>query len=236
MRPGSSPALSARRRRMRKTPARVSGAAVRVEEQLLPVAPVEVGTAAREVAAEGVRCLAPDRYDPFLAALAEGSGRAGSRDPRTAGRARPPRSRAARRRRGARRARGREGVAASSRAAASRRRSTSAGERVRGSVRRRFGSSTFAAGLSSLAPSSTCAGRRSGRRRAGARSSSARARPREAARRRRRGRRCSRPRASGRASARRWARSRRYASTVRGARRAEARARKPSTAGSGSPA
>ena len=45
--------------------------AVRVEEQLLPVAPVEVGPAAREVAAEGVRCLAPDRDDPFLAALAE---------------------------------------------------------------------------------------------------------------------------------------------------------------------
>ena len=58
---------------MRKTPARVSGAAVRVEEQLLAVAPVEVGPAAREVAAEGVRCLAPDRYDPFLAALAEGA-------------------------------------------------------------------------------------------------------------------------------------------------------------------
>src|SRR6185437_6918740 len=44
-----------------------------VQEQLLPVAPVEVRTTAREVAAEGVRCLAPDRYDPFLASLAEGA-------------------------------------------------------------------------------------------------------------------------------------------------------------------
>src|SRR6478735_7438028 len=47
--------------------------AVRVEEQLLPVAPVEMGPAAREVATEGVRCLPPDRYDSFLAAFAEGA-------------------------------------------------------------------------------------------------------------------------------------------------------------------
>src|SRR5215470_10854327 len=46
-------------------------AAVRVQEQLLPVAPVEMRATAREVAAEGVRCLAPDRNDPFLAPLAE---------------------------------------------------------------------------------------------------------------------------------------------------------------------
>ena len=45
--------------------------AVRVQEQLLPVAAVEVRPTAREVAAEGFRCLPPDRHDPFLAALAE---------------------------------------------------------------------------------------------------------------------------------------------------------------------
>src|SRR4051812_22705107 len=45
--------------------------AVRVQEQLLPVAAVEVRSTAREVAAEGIRCLPPDRHDPLLAALAE---------------------------------------------------------------------------------------------------------------------------------------------------------------------
>src|SRR5690242_8220561 len=46
--------------------------AARVEKQLLPVAPIEEGPTAREVAAEGVRCLPPDRNHPFLASLAEG--------------------------------------------------------------------------------------------------------------------------------------------------------------------
>src|SRR6476619_4232833 len=45
--------------------------AVRVQEQLLPVAAVEVWPTAREVAAEGFRCLPPDRHDPLLGALAE---------------------------------------------------------------------------------------------------------------------------------------------------------------------
>jgi hypothetical protein len=46
--------------------------AARVQEQLLPVTPVEVRPTAREVAAEGVRCLPPDRDYAFLAPLAEG--------------------------------------------------------------------------------------------------------------------------------------------------------------------
>src|SRR6185437_6269357 len=46
-------------------------AAARVEEQLLPVPPVEVGPAAGEIAAESFRGLPPDRDDPLLAALAE---------------------------------------------------------------------------------------------------------------------------------------------------------------------
>src|SRR5947209_7630973 len=48
-------------------------AAVRVQEQLLSVSPVEVRAAAGEVAAEGVRGLASDRHDSLLAPLAEGA-------------------------------------------------------------------------------------------------------------------------------------------------------------------
>src|SRR5690242_16315492 len=44
---------------------------VGVEEQLLPVAPVEVRAATGEIAAERVRGLSSDRDDPLLAPLAE---------------------------------------------------------------------------------------------------------------------------------------------------------------------
>src|SRR5581483_1360520 len=46
-------------------------AAVGVEEELGPVAPVEVRAAAGEVAAEGFDGLAPDRDDALLVPLAE---------------------------------------------------------------------------------------------------------------------------------------------------------------------
>ena len=46
-------------------------AALRVEEQLGPVAAVEVRAAAREIAAERLGGVAPERHDPFLAALAD---------------------------------------------------------------------------------------------------------------------------------------------------------------------
>ena len=46
-------------------------AAARVEEQLGPVAPVEMGPAEGEVAAHGLRGRAPERDEPFLAALPE---------------------------------------------------------------------------------------------------------------------------------------------------------------------
>src|SRR5215469_855642 len=45
--------------------------AVRVEEQLRPLAPFEERAAAREVAAEGLNGLAADRDDAFLVPLAE---------------------------------------------------------------------------------------------------------------------------------------------------------------------
>src|SRR5205085_2437790 len=46
-------------------------AALRVQEELGPVAPVEERPAAREVAAQRLGRLAPDRHDPLLVALAE---------------------------------------------------------------------------------------------------------------------------------------------------------------------
>ena len=73
MRSGSSPALSARRRRMRKTPARVSGPPCALRNSSCRWRRSRYGTTVREVATEGVRCLAPDRHDPFLASLAEGA-------------------------------------------------------------------------------------------------------------------------------------------------------------------
>src|SRR5215211_4260337 len=45
--------------------------ALRVEEQLRPVAPVEVRPPAREVAPDRLDGLASDRNDPFLVSLAE---------------------------------------------------------------------------------------------------------------------------------------------------------------------
>ena len=56
---------------MRNAPARVSGAALRVQEELGPVALVEVGAAAGVVAAERVDGLAADRDDALLRALAD---------------------------------------------------------------------------------------------------------------------------------------------------------------------
>ncbi len=67
---GSRPATSASRRRIRKAPARVSGAALRVQEQLRPVPPVEVGPAAGQIPAHRVGGVAADRHDALLAALA----------------------------------------------------------------------------------------------------------------------------------------------------------------------
>ena len=127
---------------------------MRIEEQLLAVAPVEVGPAVREITAEGVRCLAPDRYDSFLAAFAEGAD-----EPvlEIHGLLVEP-YRLADAQAGAVQELGECAVAEVSRRC-SRGRVEKAldlgGESVRGSVRRRFGSSTFAAGLSSRAPSST---------------------------------------------------------------------------------
>src|SRR5690242_10440848 len=46
-------------------------AALRVEEQLRPVALVEVRAPARQVAADGVDRLTPDRHDALLRALAD---------------------------------------------------------------------------------------------------------------------------------------------------------------------
>ena len=71
MRSGSSPALSGKAAQDEEDTGAGERPAVRVQEQLLPVAAVEVRPTAREVAAEGFRCLPPDRHDPFLAALAE---------------------------------------------------------------------------------------------------------------------------------------------------------------------
>ena len=56
---------------MRKAPARVERAALRVQEELGAVALVEVGAAAGVVAAQGVDRLAADRDDALLRALAD---------------------------------------------------------------------------------------------------------------------------------------------------------------------
>ena len=61
---------------MRNAPARVSGAAPRVQEHLGAVPPVEVRAAAREIATERLGGVAPDRNDAFLAALADHSNEA----------------------------------------------------------------------------------------------------------------------------------------------------------------
>ena len=54
---------------MRKAPARVSGPSARVQEELGPIAPVEVRPPEREVAAYGFRGRASERDDPLLPAL-----------------------------------------------------------------------------------------------------------------------------------------------------------------------
>ena len=66
-------------------------AALRVQEELGPVAAVEVGAAAREVAAERLDRRAADRDDPLLVPLADARGRAARRGRRRPARARPPR-------------------------------------------------------------------------------------------------------------------------------------------------
>ena len=65
------PGLLGERRRMRNAPARVSGATASVQEELGPVAAVELGPSEREVAARGFRGGASERDEPLLAALAE---------------------------------------------------------------------------------------------------------------------------------------------------------------------
>src|SRR5262245_59176160 len=117
---------------------------------------------------------------------------------------------------------------------ASRRRSTSPGESVRGSARRRFGSSTCAAGLSSRAPTSTWWRKKeriAARRRAivVAAMPSARSCATYAARSSARAVAGERPPPDCICHAARCAKSRRYASTVRGASRAAERARNEST-------
>ena len=56
---------------MRKAPARVSGPPRRVQEELGPVAPVEVGPPEREVAPHGFRGRASEGDDPLLSALSD---------------------------------------------------------------------------------------------------------------------------------------------------------------------
>ena len=90
-------------------------AALRVEEELGPVAAVEVRPAARQVAAQRLDGLRAQRDDALLVALADAADERGPRGRRPRAPGRPPRSRAGRRRRGARSAPGRECSAASSR-------------------------------------------------------------------------------------------------------------------------
>ena len=117
---------------IRNAPARVSGAAAGVQEQLGPVAAVEVGAAHRDVAAQRLDRRPAERDDPLLRALAE---RAHDpvvevdRAPVQAGRLADAQ---ARRRTSARRAHGRASRAASCPLAASISRSASDGrERAR---------------------------------------------------------------------------------------------------------
>ena len=128
--------------------------AARVQEELGPVAAVEVGPAHRDVAAQRVDRGPAERHEALLRALPERADEPSSRSTERrwspiASLTRSPapyisstsaRSRIAR------------GVVP---LAASIRRSASAGESVRGSVRARRGSWSAAAGLSSRAPSSS---------------------------------------------------------------------------------
>ena len=72
IRSGSSPAFPARRRRITEGARTGERPALRVQEDLRPVALVQVRPPAREVAPERLDGLAPDRDDPLLRALAEG--------------------------------------------------------------------------------------------------------------------------------------------------------------------
>ena len=232
MRSGSRPAFPARRRRMRKTPARVSPPPLALRKSSWRWRRSRCGRPRDEVAAERVRGFPSDRDDPLLASLAEGAD-----EPVLEVYGLPvERDRLAHAQPGAVEELGESAVAEGARRGSRRpRRAGARPPRARACAAASGGASgarRSPPGCRRARRAAPGAGRRSGRRQAGARRSSARGRPRGAARRRRRDRRRSRPRASGPASAVRWARSRRYASTVRGARRAEARARKPSTAGS----
>ena len=90
-------------------------AAAGVEEQVGPVAAVEVRAAEREVAAHGLGCRAAERDDALLVALADHAHDARVDVDRRAGEADRLRDAQARRRTSARRARGRASPAASSR-------------------------------------------------------------------------------------------------------------------------
>ena len=69
--PGSRPGVRGEPAQDQERAGAGQRAALRVQEELGPVAPVEVRPAAREVAAERLDRLAADRDDPLLAALAD---------------------------------------------------------------------------------------------------------------------------------------------------------------------
>ena len=114
-RPGSSPAVVGEPAQDQERARARQRAALRVQEELGPVAPVEVRPAAGEVAAQRLDRLPPDRDDPLLAALADHAHERGRRGRRRPSRARSPPRRAGPRRRAARRAPGRAARAASCR-------------------------------------------------------------------------------------------------------------------------
>ena len=173
-RPGSSPAFSASRAQDQEGAGAGERAALRVQEQLRAVAPVEVRPAAREVAAERLGGGASDRDDPFLVALADAAHDplvqvdAGALEPDRLADPQPGAVEQLDERGVAQRARGRAGGGLDQPLGLAR------GERA-GKLALRRGGSISAAGLSARAPSSTWWAKkeRRGRQRA-ARSSRAR--------------------------------------------------------------
>ena len=129
-------------------------AALCVEEQLGPVAAVEV-TDGRGPGSDGAPRSPRGRSGRRVpSAPCRPRAPACSRDRRRRARGPPPRSRGGRRRRGARRGRRHGAPAGSSRRPRRSAARPRPGESVRGSVRRRRGRSSSAAGLSGRAPSS----------------------------------------------------------------------------------
>ena len=201
-------------------------AAAGVEEQVGPVAPVEMRAAERQIAANGLRRRPAERDDALLVALAEHADDAGVDVDRRCGRGRPSRRRGARRRTcssTSARSRSARGVVPF---AASISRSDSDGESVRGSLRdparrRDPGGRVVVAEPEQQLVAEVRAHRGDAapdrRRRRARRRASTRPSPRASLGRRRPGR---RPEERGEA-----ARSRRYASTVRGERCAASRSR-----------